>query len=378
MAPISIRRVTKVFGKTEVIRGVDLDIENGSFVVVLGPSGCGKSTLLRMIAGLEAISAGEIAIDGEVVNQREPRERGCAMVFQNYALYPHMTVAENIGYGLKVARVPAAERRRRIEKVADSLGIVEFLERKPGQLSGGQRQRVAMGRAMIREPKVFLFDEPLSNLDAKLRVAMRIEIRKLHQRLSATSVFVTHDQVEAMTLADSLVVMNRGVIEQVGTPLEIYHRPATTFVAGFIGSPGMNLIPATVAQGSLRLGDGQALPLDRQRYGRVQDGTAVVVGVRAEAISVCAEAPGLVAAAFDFAEELGNGRHIHVDLGGAGVVAHAHGPTAALPRGRLGLSIAANDIHLFDPVTGRRLPEDAPLRLPETGSHAAAPEPLYA
>jgi sn-glycerol 3-phosphate transport system ATP-binding protein len=216
MAKIDIRKVEKAYGTNKVIHGVDLAIDNGEFVVILGPSGCGKSTLLRMIAGLEAISGGEIAIGDTVVNQLEPRERGCAMVFQNYALYPHFTVAENIGYALKVAGVKKDERLRRVREVAKTVGLEEYLDRKPSQLSGGQRQRVAMGRAMIREPKVFLFDEPLSNLDAKLRVQMRIEIRRLHQRLSATSVFVTHDQVEAMTLADRIVVMNKGIVEQAG------------------------------------------------------------------------------------------------------------------------------------------------------------------
>ncbi|TJW82987.1 MAG: sn-glycerol-3-phosphate ABC transporter ATP-binding protein UgpC, partial [Mesorhizobium sp.] len=230
MASITIRDVRKSYAKMQVVHGVDLDIASGEFVVILGPSGCGKSTLLRMIAGLEEISDGTIAIDGAVVNKLEPRERGCAMVFQNYALYPHMSVAQNIGYSLKVAGVPAAERAQRIQAVARILELEHLLDRKPMALSGGQRQRVAMGRAMIREPKVFLFDEPLSNLDAKLRVQMRSEIRKLHRRLSATSVFVTHDQVEAMTLADRLVVMNGGRVEQVGTPAQVYSRPASRFV----------------------------------------------------------------------------------------------------------------------------------------------------
>ena len=229
MASITIRDVKKSYGKSQVVHGVDLDIVSGEFVVILGPSGCGKSTLLRMIAGLEEISGGEIAIDGTVVNRLEPRERGCAMVFQNYALYPHMSVAQNIGYSLKVAGVPSAERTERIRAVARILELEPLLDRKPAALSGGQRQRVAMGRAMIREPKVFLFDEPLSNLDAKLRVQMRSEIRKLHRRLNATSVFVTHDQVEAMTLADRLVVMNGGRVEQVGTPGEIYKPPGQPF-----------------------------------------------------------------------------------------------------------------------------------------------------
>ncbi|MBP0573103.1 sn-glycerol-3-phosphate ABC transporter ATP-binding protein UgpC, partial [Mycobacterium tuberculosis] len=242
MSDISIRKVHKSYGRNAVVHGIDLEIANGEFVVILGPSGCGKSTLLRMVAGLEEISAGEIAIAGQVVNRLEPRERGCAMVFQNYALYPHMTVAENIGYALKVAGVKRAERIRRVEAVADILALRDFLDRKPGQLSGGQRQRVAMGRAMIREPKVFLYDEPLSNLDAKLRVAMRAELAALQRRLKATMIYVTHDQVEAMTLADRIVVLRNGIVEQVGAPLDLFNRPANTFVAGFIGSPHMNLL----------------------------------------------------------------------------------------------------------------------------------------
>jgi sn-glycerol 3-phosphate transport system ATP-binding protein len=232
MAEITIRNVAKTFGPTRIMDGVNLDIHNGEFVVILGPSGCGKSTLLRLIAGLEEISAGEISIGGQVVNQLEPRERGCAMVFQNYALYPHMTVAENIGYALKVAGVPKAERLARVAATAKSVGLSDFLDRKPGQLSGGQRQRVAMARAIIREPKVFLFDEPLSNLDAKLRVQMRHEIRRIHNAVKATSIFVTHDQHEGMTLADRLVIMNKGTIEQIGTPEEIYEHPASQYVAG--------------------------------------------------------------------------------------------------------------------------------------------------
>ena len=242
MASLELQKVEKRFGQSHVVKGVDLSVERGEFVVILGPSGCGKSTLLRMVAGLEVISAGSILIDNKVVNELEPRERGCAMVFQNYALYPHMSVAENIGYALKVAGFSKTDRDKKIHSVAQTLGLTEFLERKPSQLSGGQRQRVAMGRAMIREPAVFLYDEPLSNLDAKLRVSMRGEIRRLHQRLGTTSLFVTHDQVEAMTLADRIVVMNEGKIEQIAKPQDIYHKPASLFVADFVGSPGFNLI----------------------------------------------------------------------------------------------------------------------------------------
>src|SRR5690348_12388848 len=262
MAEIAIRAVRKAYGRSEIIHGIDLAIGHREFMVILGPSGCGKSTLLRMIAGLEEITAGEIAIDGTVVNRLEPRERGCAMVFQNYALYPHMSVAENIGYALKVAGVGRAARAARVTKVAETLGLTALLDRKPGALSGGQRQRVAMGRAMIREPKVFLFDEPLSNLDAKLRVQMRIEIKRLHQRLGTTSVFVTHDQIEAMTLADRLAVLDHGRLEQVGPPGEVYRRPASRFVAGFLGSPPMNFLEAELVDSrTLALPDGRQLGL---------------------------------------------------------------------------------------------------------------------
>src|SRR5262249_50432745 len=282
MADISIRGLRKNFGGHEIVHGIDLDVRNGEFLVVLGPSGCGKSTLLRLIAGLEEISGGEIAIGGKVVNRLEPRERGCAMVFQNYALYPHMTVAENIGYALKVAGVGRRERTGRLARVAKTLELDELLDRKPAALSGGQRQRVAMGRAMIREPSVFLFDEPLSNLDAKLRVQMRIEIKRLHQRLNATSIFVTHDQIEAMTLADRLVVMNAGRIEQVGAPAEVYRRPASRFVAGFIGSPPMNFVPARVVSPNLlALDSGHRLGLAGV-VGSLPVGSPVVAGFRPE------------------------------------------------------------------------------------------------
>ncbi|MDB5560818.1 MAG: sn-glycerol-3-phosphate transporter ATP-binding protein, partial [Hyphomicrobiales bacterium] len=313
MAPISIRGVQKTYGKNAVVHGIDLEINSGEFVVILGPSGCGKSTLLRMIAGLEAISGGEIAIDGKVVNQLEPRERGCAMVFQNYALYPHMSVAQNIGYSLKVAGMPKAERLARVTEVARSVGLEAFLDRKPMTLSGGQRQRVAMGRAMIRQPKVFLFDEPLSNLDAQLRVQMRAEIRRLHRQLGTTSVFVTHDQAEAMTLADRLIVMRGGFVEQVGTPSEVYNRPASRFVAGFVGSPPMNLIEGSIdADGAfmIRNDKSNALQLDRKDLA----GQKVVFGIRPEALSLASAAgPGTFSATVDFVEEFGAARVIHLD-----------------------------------------------------------------
>jgi sn-glycerol 3-phosphate transport system ATP-binding protein len=264
MGAISLRAVEKTYGRApranKVIHGVDAEITDGEFVVIVGPSGCGKSTLLRMVAGLEEISGGEIEIGGRVVNDLEPAERDIAMVFQNYALYPHMSVFDNMAYGLRIRKVPPEEIRARVDKAAAILELAPFLKRKPRELSGGQRQRVAMGRAIVREPEVFLFDEPLSNLDAKLRAQTRLEIQKLHNELHVTSLFVTHDQVEAMTLAERMIVMNAGRMEQIGTPDEVYHRPATTFVAGFIGSPPMNLLRG-VTEGTGFTSGGQLLPL---------------------------------------------------------------------------------------------------------------------
>ena len=260
MAEVRLRKIVKRYDEVEAVRGIDLDIADHEFVVLVGPSGCGKSTTLRMIAGLEDITGGDILIGGDVVNDVPPKDRDIAMVFQNYALYPHMTVEQNMSFGLRLKRYPKAEIRKRVDEAARILDIKELLNRKPKQLSGGQRQRVAMGRAIVRKPKVFLFDEPLSNLDAKLRVQMRTEIKKLHQQVRTTTVYVTHDQVEAMTLADRVVVMNDGIIEQVGTPHELYHSPQTRFVAGFIGSPAMNFIPCQMEEAgaglSVRITDG--------------------------------------------------------------------------------------------------------------------------
>ncbi|WP_377298347.1 sn-glycerol-3-phosphate ABC transporter ATP-binding protein UgpC [Rhizobium sp. SGZ-381] len=354
MADIQIRSVRKSYGKTPTLHGIDLSFASGEFVVILGPSGCGKSTLLRMIAGLEDITAGDIAIDGRVVNKMEPRERGCAMVFQNYALYPHMTVAGNIGYALKVSGVPKAERERRIAETAKIVGLQDYLERRPAALSGGQRQRVAMARAIIREPKVFLFDEPLSNLDAKLRVTMRAEIRKLHQRLSATSVFVTHDQVEAMTLADRLVVMNRGHVEQVGRPLDIYHRPASTFVASFIGAPAMNLFKTRteVDTATVRL-DGAAIPIDPLVAHALQ-GRDVIVGIRPEQCRLTREGHG-IPARIDFVEELGVGRVIHCEIAGEAFAAAVAEDAEVAAGDTVWLSLPPEQLHYFDAESGRRI-----------------------
>lgn len=354
MAAVTLKNVKKNYGTTTVVHGVDLEIKAGEFVVILGPSGCGKSTLLRMIAGLEAITEGEISIGHKVVNHLEPRERGCAMVFQNYALYPHMTVAENIGYALKVAGMGKADRTDRINIVADLLGLKEFLHRKPMQLSGGQRQRVAMGRAMIREPDVFLYDEPLSNLDARLRVAMRIEIRKLHQRLGTTSLFVTHDQVEAMTLADRIVVMNKGVIEQVASPNEIYHRPASTYVASFVGSPGLNLLHAMVDRGLGRItfNDGQNLLIDQSEWAHLRDGP-IVFGFRAEQAQLGQEEGIVITPGFQ--EALGPTNLLHGTLADEEVVVSVSGNAIHGYDQPLRLIVPPKAMHFFDPSTGRRI-----------------------
>jgi sn-glycerol 3-phosphate transport system ATP-binding protein len=358
MADISIRKVTKAYGKDTVMQDISLDIRNGEFVVLLGPSGCGKSTLLRMIAGLETVTSGEIAIAGKVVNELEPRDRGCAMVFQNYALYPHMSVAENIGYALKVAGMPKAERRTKVAEVAAVVGLSDYLDRKPGQLSGGQRQRVAMARAIIREPKVFLFDEPLSNLDAKLRVQMRHEIRRLHARVGGTSVFVTHDQHEGMTLADRLVVMNKGTIEQVGTPEDVYDRPASVYVGGFIGSPAMNFLPGEMeANGSgVRLEDGQRIAVQPQSATALA-GRMVQVGLRPERLGLSAS--GSFTAAFDFAEELGSGRLYHFRVEDLALSVLSPAKHSFRPGQPVGIDVPPGAVHLFDAGTSQRI-ETAP------------------
>jgi sn-glycerol 3-phosphate transport system ATP-binding protein len=336
MAGISLRKVVKryVSGKQslQVIHGVDAEIGDGEFVVIVGPSGCGKSTLLRMVAGLEEITEGEIAIGGRVVNQLEPAERDIAMVFQNYALYPHMSVFDNMAYGLKIRKLPADEIRARVDKAAAILELSQLLDRKPRQLSGGQRQRVAMGRAIVRQPQVFLFDEPLSNLDAKLRAQTRLEIQKLHRELGITSLFVTHDQVEAMTLAQRMIVMNAGVMEQFGTPEEVYRTPASTFVASFIGSPPMNL---------LRQAPG----------GRAGE----ILGVRPEHLEVSDTGWQLQV---ETAELLGAERLVYGRVGDEPVVVRmdASRPVPATS-GTLTLTPRAGSVHRFDAATGKRLPD---------------------
>jgi sn-glycerol 3-phosphate transport system ATP-binding protein len=349
---LSIRDVVKEYGRgaqaNRVIHGVSAEIADGEFIVIVGPSGCGKSTLLRMVAGLEEISGGEIAIGGRVVNDVEPAERDIAMVFQNYALYPHMSVYDNMAYGLKIAKVPRAEIDARVNRAAAILELGGLLERKPRQLSGGQRQRVAMGRAIVRQPQVFLFDEPLSNLDAKLRAQTRVEIRKLHAELGTTSLFVTHDQVEAMTLAQRMIVMNRGVMEQIGTPEAVYARPETTFVAGFIGSPPMNLVEGRADGTRFELpGAVVALPA------RAPGSGDLVLGVRPEHLTL---APGGWPMRVELVEMLGAERLVHGRLGEAALTVRIDGTQAPPSAGQtVGLAAAPAHVHWFDPRTRRRI-----------------------
>src|SRR5215469_11087056 len=364
MAEVSLRNVVKRFDDTEVVRNISLDIPDNEFVVLVGPSGCGKSTTLRMIAGLEEISAGDIYIGGEVVNDLPPKDRDIAMVFQNYALYPHMSVFENMSFGLKLRKFPKEEIKKRVDHAARILDITELLERKPKQLSGGQRQRVAMGRAIVRNPKVFLFDEPLSNLDAKLRVQMRTEIKKVHQTVRTTTVYVTHDQVEAMTLADRVVVMNHGVIEQVGSPQDLYHSPATRFVAGFIGSPAMNFLPVRIEDGaagglSVRVTDQIKLaipPARNDRYGKYK-GREMVLGLRPEHLFEYHEngRPGWtrVELPVDVVEPMGMETMVHFFIGHDPVCARVDPATHAEPGEMLPLTADLNQMHLMEPDSGR-------------------------
>jgi sn-glycerol 3-phosphate transport system ATP-binding protein len=357
MASVTLENVSKVYpGGVEAVKGVSLAIPDGAFTVLLGPSGCGKSTLLRMIAGLETITGGTISIGGKVVNQVEPADRDIAMVFQNYALYPHMSVYNNMAYGLRNRGMAKAEIDRRVRDAAKLLAIGDFLDRKPRALSGGQRQRVAMGRAIVREPQAFLFDEPLSNLDAKLRVQMRIEIRRLHNRLKATSIFVTHDQVEAMTLADQVVVMNRGTIEQVGGPTEVYRRPATRFVATFIGSPAMNLVKGRIASpGRIEIPGAGALEYDAKAF-EAGAGREVEVGMRPEDVGPVNGANGSgVTFASEFAEELGPNRLLHGALGGTPFVVSIPSSDSSQSEGEVKLSAPPDKVHLFDMESGRSL-----------------------
>ncbi|HKY05921.1 MAG TPA: sn-glycerol-3-phosphate ABC transporter ATP-binding protein UgpC [Blastocatellia bacterium] len=362
MATLTLRSISKSFGDLEVIKGIDLEIEDRSFVVFVGPSGCGKSTLLRLIAGLEEITSGDLLIDGEKVNDVPPDKRGLAMVFQSYALYPHMTVAENMSFSLRLAGVQSAERKKKVVEAARILQLESLLERKPRELSGGQRQRVAIGRAIVRNPKVFLFDEPLSNLDAGLRVQMRIEIARLHESLNTTMIYVTHDQVEAMTLADKIVVLRDGRIEQVGTPLELYRRPKNLFVAGFIGSPGMNLLSARVVAltesgATIALpGAGELeVPLSARKLSErksssnnLKPGETITLGVRPEHLHLSQQ--GQFQGEVIVAERLGSETYLYVQMdGGNRVTIETRGDSPAKVHDRVAVQIAGGDCHLFDP-----------------------------
>jgi multiple sugar transport system ATP-binding protein len=349
MATVSIRSVRKAFGRLEVLHGVNVEAADGEFVILVGPSGCGKTTLLRMIAGLENITRGEIAIGGRVVNNVAPKERNIAMVFQNYALYPHMTVRDNMAFSLMLAKAPKPVIEEKIARAAGILGLTPFLKRYPRQLSGGQRQRVAMGRAIVRDPQVFLFDEPLSNLDAKLRVQMRAEIKDLHQRLATTTVYVTHDQIEAMTMADKIVVMNSGNVEQIGSPLQLYDRPVNLFVAGFIGSPAMNFLKGRMENGAFRVGD-LALPLPTASP--KTNGASMVYGIRPEHWRLGGDG---VDAVVQVVEPTGSETQVIARLAGDRIICAFRERISARPGEAIRIAPDPALVHLFDEGTGARL-----------------------
>jgi multiple sugar transport system ATP-binding protein len=353
MSSVDIVAVRKSYGSHEVIHGVSVSIADGEFVVLVGPSGCGKSTLLRMVAGLDSVTAGDIRIGDRLVNDLPPKDRDIAMVFQTYALYPHKTVAQNMGFALRLRKAPAAEIEARVRRAAEILDLMPYLERYPRQLSGGQRQRVAMGRAIVRDPAVFLFDEPLSNLDAKLRVQMRAEIKELHQRLKTTTVYVTHDQVEAMTMADRIVVMNKGEVEQIGSPLELYDNPANIFVAGFIGSPSMNLISGRIKGGArpaFELDSGILLPLARAPEN--SDGRPAIYGIRPEHLALRGDG---ARAEVTVIEPLGSETQLFANLGGQKIVGVFHERLRLEPGAGLTIAPDPDAVHLFDAENGRRL-----------------------
>ena len=353
MARVEFRDVRKSYGDLQVIHGVTTEVADGEFIVIVGPSGCGKSTLLRMVAGLEAITAGDIAIGDRVVNALEPKDRDIAMVFQNYALYPHMSVFDNMAYGLKIRGFTKDDIRARVDRAAGILELGPLLERKPRQLSGGQRQRVAMGRAIVREPAVFLFDEPLSNLDAKLRVQMRFEIQKLHRRLGTTSLYVTHDQVEAMTLAHRMIVMNAGRAEQIGTPMEVYENPATLFVAGFIGSPAMNFLPARAEGGSrFALLAGGAV---RAAVDGVPVGAAATVGIRPEHLRPVPAAEAMLSGQVEMVEQLGADTLLHVGHGAETIIARMPHEIRHEVGSTIHLAADPVRVFLFDSASGARM-----------------------
>ncbi len=349
MSSVEIKELKKVFGTTQVLHGVSCTIPDGAFVALVGPSGCGKSTILRLLAGLEEITSGDLLIDGKIINDIEAKNRDIAMVFQNYALYPHMTVAQNMGFSLRLMKKPRAEINAAVKNVAEILGIVDLLDRLPKQLSGGQRQRVAMGRAIVRQPKVFLFDEPLSNLDAKLRVQMRAELKALHQRLKTTTIYVTHDQIEAMTMADIVVVMREGHIEQIGQPLELYDNPKNQFVAGFIGSPAMNFFTVSTEAGSpvFTFADGQkmALPKFKKLAGEF------VLGIRPEHFELGKAGKGLKVEA-DAVEQTGSETLLQGRMGQQKIVGVFHERFLAKPKETYCLSFSEADLYLFDPQSG--------------------------
>jgi len=350
LSGVSIQKVEKSFGSVRVIHGIDIEIEDGAFVVLVGPSGCGKSTLLRIIAGLEDVTKGAILIGGREVNDMAPKDRDIAMVFQNYGLYPHMTVAQNMGFALKLAGISKIEIAQRVGNAADILNLDALLGRYPRQLSGGQRQRVAMGRAIVRNPQVFLFDEPLSNLDAKLRVQMRAEIKQLHQRLKVTTVYVTHDQIEAMTMADIIVVMHDGVVKQAGSPLELYDRPSNLFVAGFIGSPAMNLMDAEVRDGLLVFRDGQTLALPNDAV--VQNGQTLRVGIRPEDLRF---ADTGLTATITVVEPTGSEIHVGAHIGDLPLTVVLRERHALTPGQSITVAPVPGCVHLFDPRNEARL-----------------------
>jgi len=353
MAGLKLQAVSKSWdNKTQVIQPLTLDVADGEFIVMVGPSGCGKSTLLRMVAGLERVTSGDIWIDRQRVTEMEPKERGIAMVFQNYALYPHMSVEENMAWGLKIRGMGKAHIQQKVVEAARILELDGLLKRRPRELSGGQRQRVAMGRAIVRDPAVFLFDEPLSNLDAKLRVQMRLELQQLHRRLKTTSLYVTHDQVEAMTLAQRVMVMNKGVAEQIGTPVEVYERPASRFVASFIGSPAMNLLEGSISADGTRfeLAGGMALPL-----GSVHRGRAVTLGIRPEHIALSSQTAGGVPFMVDTLEMLGADNLVHGRWGEQKMVVRLAHQERPQPGSTLWLHLPENHLHFFDKENGQRL-----------------------
>lgn len=348
MANLALRSLTKSYGSTEVLHGISLDVADGEFVVFVGPSGCGKSTTLRLIAGLEETTSGVIEIGDREVNNLEPKERDIAMVFQNYAIYPHMSVKKNIAFGLRSSKMPKPDKEKRIQEVAGILDMVDLLERKPSQLSGGQRQRVAIGRAMVRDPAVFLFDEPLSNLDAQLRTQMRLEIKRLHQRVGNTIIFVTHDQIEAMTMADRIVIMKDGHIQQVGTPAEVYHKPANTFVARFIGAPSMNMLSARVTDGGVTLEGGQRVAMEFDRIPEVSD---VLIGVRPDDLHPDDINP-IISGQVTVLEPLGPETLIYVETPSGEVIAKADGRSPPKVGDTVYLGAGVEHLHMFDAKTG--------------------------